>query len=122
MSSRPEHRESQTGSAIKWLLVILLLSLLLRLALSPLSGYKVDQGTFLFWHGFVLEHGIAGFYQPPNWSDYPPLNPYLFWFSGKLLLALGGLLLPALSLLPLDAQNLANAALKVPPNLFDLGN
>lgn len=118
MAMDPQSGPSPKAREAGWLLALLVLSLLLRLALSPLPGYKVDQGTFLYWHSYVMEQGIAGFYQPPNWSDYPPLNPYLFWLSAQAITPLGAVLPPVL---PWEAETVARAALKVPANLFDLG-
>jgi len=86
---------------------ILGLSLLVRLALLPFPGYKIDTGDFLYWFHYAAEKGVGQFYQPPNWSDYPPFNPYIFWLFGKLAGLLG------------EWSYLF--FIKVPQNLADLG-
>ncbi len=88
-----------------WLGVILAFSLALRLALFHLPGYEIDTTSFSSWYRVAAERGLYGFYNPPNWSDYPPFNVYIFWIFGKIAVATG-------SISPL--------LLKLPQNLFDL--
>lgn len=94
-----------TGGQIGWLGIILLSSMAVRLLLFPVPGYEIDTGTFTSWYQVAAEQGLSGFYDPPNWSDYPPFNVYIFWLFGKLALATG-------SITPFF--------LKLPQNLFDL--
>jgi Gpi18-like mannosyltransferase len=65
------------------LVVLLLFSFLFRLLLFPLPGYRADLATFAAWFNAAAENGIRGFYNVV-WSDYPPLNVYLFWMFGSL--------------------------------------
>jgi dolichyl-phosphate-mannose-protein mannosyltransferase len=65
------------------LVALLLFSLLVRLLLFPLPGYKTDLSTFAAWFNAAAEHGIRVFYNVV-WSDYPPFNVYLFWIFGSL--------------------------------------
>jgi Gpi18-like mannosyltransferase len=65
------------------LVALLLFSLLVKLLLFPLPGYKADLSTFAAWFNAAAEHGIRIFYNVV-WSDYPPFNVYLFWIFGSL--------------------------------------
>jgi Gpi18-like mannosyltransferase len=86
--------------------VLLLFSLLIRILLFPLPGYKVDLSTFAAWFNAAAEHGIRVFYNVV-WSDYPPFNVYLFWMFGSLAKQLS-----------LSGTNLVYL-IKLLPNLFD---
>jgi dolichyl-phosphate-mannose-protein mannosyltransferase len=86
--------------------VLLLFSLLVRILLFPLPGYKVDLSTFAAWFNAAAEHGIRVFYNVV-WSDYPPFNVYLFWIFGSLSKQLS-----------LSGTNLVYL-IKLLPNLFD---
>jgi len=86
--------------------VLLLFSLLVRVLLFPLPGYKVDLSTFAAWFNAAAEHGIRVFYNVV-WSDYPPFNVYLFWMFGSLAKQLS-----------LSGTNLVYL-IKLLPNLFD---
>jgi len=88
------------------LLVLLLFSLLVRVLLFPLPGYKGDLSTFAAWFNAAAEHGIRVFYNVV-WSDYPPFNVYLFWIFGSLAKQLS-----------LSGTNLVYL-IKLLPNLFD---
>ena len=86
--------------------MLLLFSLIVRILLFPLPGYKVDLSTFAAWFNAAAEHGIRVFYNVV-WSDYPPFNVYLFWIFGSLAKQLS---LSGTSLVYL---------IKLLPNLFD---
>jgi Gpi18-like mannosyltransferase len=86
--------------------VLLLFSLLVRVLLFPLPGYKGDLSTFAAWFNAAAEHGIRVFYNVV-WSDYPPFNVYLFWIFGSLAKQLS-----------LSGTNLVYL-IKLLPNLFD---
>jgi Gpi18-like mannosyltransferase len=86
--------------------VLLLFSLLVRILLFPLPGYKGDLSTFAAWFNAAAEHGIRVFYNVV-WSDYPPFNVYLFWIFGSLAKQLS-----------LSGTNLVYL-IKLLPNLFD---
>ena len=88
------------------MLVLLLFSLLVRVLLFPLPGYKGDLSTFAAWFNAAAEHGIRVFYNVV-WSDYPPFNVYLFWIFGSLAKQLS-----------LSGTNLVYL-IKLLPNLFD---
>ena len=86
--------------------MLLLFSLLVRVLLFPLPGYKGDLSTFAAWFNAAAEHGIRVFYNVV-WSDYPPFNVYLFWMFGSLAKQLS-----------LSGTNLVYL-IKLLPNLFD---
>ena len=86
--------------------MLLLFSLLVRVLLFPLPGYKGDLSTFAAWFNAAAEHGIRVFYNVV-WSDYPPFNVYLFWIFGSLAKQLS-----------LSGTNLVYL-IKLLPNLFD---
>src|SRR3990172_2735229 len=90
-----------------WLFIVLALSLLLRSLLFHFPANQIDFGNFKSWLRVAAERGPAGFYDRPNWSDYPPFNVYYFWLFGHLGKLLGSWSLPLL--------------LKLVPNLLDLG-
>ena len=86
--------------------MLLLFSLIVRILLFPLPGYKLDLSTFAAWFNAAAEHGIRVFYNVV-WSDYPPFNAYLFWIFGSLSKQLS-----------LSGTNLFYL-IKLLPNLFD---
>jgi dolichyl-phosphate-mannose-protein mannosyltransferase len=86
--------------------VLLLFSLIVRILLFPLPGYKGDLSTFAAWFNAAAEHGIRVFYNVV-WSDYPPFNVYLFWIFGSLAKQLS-----------LSGTNLVYL-IKLLPNFFD---
>lgn len=89
------------------LVLLLLFSLLVRLLLFPLPGYKADVSTFTAWFNAAAEHGIRVFYSVVA-SDYPPFNVYLFWIFGSL----------ARQLSPYGTDVVF--FIKLLPNLFDI--
>jgi len=89
------------------LLVLLLFSLLIRVLLFPLPGYKNDLNTFASWFNTAAVHGPRVFYKVVSWCDYPPFNIYLFWVFGSLAKQLS-----------LSGTNLVYL-IKLLPNLFD---
>jgi hypothetical protein len=71
-------------------LVLLLISAgLLRVALAATTrGYAADITTFSAWAGHAAE-GLASFYSPGYFADYPPGYIYILWLLGKLRTLLG---------------------------------
>jgi Gpi18-like mannosyltransferase len=88
---------------------ILLVSLLIRIILSPVQGYSVDLSTFSAWFQTATEHGPHVFYEVTSFSDYPPFNVYIFWVFGSLAKSLS-----------LFGKRSFIYILKLPPNLFDI--
>lgn len=100
--------------------LILALSFAVQLLLTPLQGYKVDQGSFLYWYNHASGGNFSTFYEPPNWSDYPPFNVYLFWFFGNLFLKPASLLHSLFPSSALSLQLLTSIASKLPAILFNI--
>lgn len=50
----------------------------------PIPGYKVDLDTFSSWFTTAAQYGPRVFYNVVQWSDYPPLNIYIFWGLGSI--------------------------------------
>jgi Gpi18-like mannosyltransferase len=50
----------------------------------PIPGYKVDLDTFSSWFNTAAQYGPRVFYSVVEWSDYPPLNIYIFWGLGSI--------------------------------------
>ena len=74
-----ERREAQLA------VNILLISLAIRVLLSPIPGYySVDLSTFSAWFKTTAEHGPRVFYEATSFSDYPSFNVYIFWVFGSL--------------------------------------
>jgi len=86
--------------------LVLVASLVVRLLLARFHACDCDMGLFKWWFNGAATGGIRHFYDN-NWSDYPPLNVYVFWMFGKLALALGTEVTPFF--------------VKLPAALFDLG-
>jgi Gpi18-like mannosyltransferase len=62
---------------------------LLRVALAVTTrGYAADITTFSAWAGHAAD-GLAAFYSPGYFADYPPGYIYMLWLIGKLRLMLG---------------------------------
>jgi hypothetical protein len=55
------------------LATILLPSLIIRILLFPLPGYKVDLQDFGSWINTAATYGPKLFYQNASFCDYPPL-------------------------------------------------
>ena len=72
--------DKETKLAVK----MLLLSLAIRVMLSPIPGYSVDIDTFSAWFETAAEHGLHLFYEASSFSDYPPFNVYIFWVFGSI--------------------------------------
>ncbi len=68
---------------VKYLVTLLLFSLLIRILISPFSGYKIDLSTFAAWFYTTAEYGPRVFYEAAGWCDYPPFNVYIFWVFGS---------------------------------------
>ena len=85
----------------------LLIALLLRLVLAvAVRGYNTDINCFSAWSERIFENGVANFYAPDYFCDYPPGYMLLLWPVAALrsLLNLpmqGGAHLMLLKLLPM---------------------
>jgi Gpi18-like mannosyltransferase len=77
--------------------------------LFPLKGYTIDTDDFLSWFNTAATHGIRPFYKDTGWTDYPPLNAYIFWFFGSIA--------NLVSKYGVSPENIV----KLAPNLFDIG-
>lgn len=71
------------------IILISLLALTLRLALSFFGTLGLDQGTFIAWSYRLVQLGFSRFYGA--WSDYFPGYMYVLWVLGKI-----GSIIPAL--------------------------
>jgi Gpi18-like mannosyltransferase len=100
---------SSTKREIIILAVLLSVSFLVRVLLFPLKGYTIDTNDFLSWFNTAATHGIRPFYSDTGWTDYPPLNVYIFWFFGSIA--------NTVSSVGISAVNIV----KLAPNLFDIG-
>ncbi|MEM2111180.1 MAG: hypothetical protein QXX08_04805 [Candidatus Bathyarchaeia archaeon] len=65
------------------LLEFLLFSLIIRVLLFHLQGYKEDLAAFSAWFNAAAEYGPQVFYNA-IWCDYPPFNVYIFWIFGSI--------------------------------------
>jgi Gpi18-like mannosyltransferase len=94
---------------------LLILAFIIRIALFPIPGYKNDSGTFAFWFNTAAASGPRVFYdvvyKVAPWTDYPPLNVYIFWIFGSLSSLLSKLF----------STDLIMYMTKLPSNLFDMG-
>lgn len=71
-----------------WLLVILLIGLIFRAALSLQAGHTDDLVLFEAWLRDLSKHGLAEFFNHSN-ANYPPLHLLTLWAEGWLLDAAG---------------------------------
>lgn len=99
--------------------VILVLSFIVYLLLVPIPGYKIDQGSFLYWYNHASGGNFSDFYEPPNWSDYPPFNVYIFWFFGTIFLKPALFLQSQFSASPFSSQLMTAFAVKLPAIIFN---
>jgi dolichyl-phosphate-mannose-protein mannosyltransferase len=90
------------------LAALLLVAFVIRLAFFPIPGYITDMNTNSSWFQTAADYGPRLFYQK-TWSDYPPLNVYLFWAFGSLAKSLS-----------LFGSSLLIYILKLPATLFDI--
>lgn len=102
------------------LFFVLISSFIVQLLLTAIPGYKIDQNSFLFWYNHASGGNFSTFYNPPNWSDYPPFNVYIFWFFGSFFLKPAFFLLSHFSLSPPWTQLIPAAAIKLPAIMFNL--
>lgn len=106
-------RRYLAGSRGRAVLVIAVLaaSLITRFLLFRIQGCHIDEACFSAWFNHAAQVGLYGFYDPPNWCDYPPFNIHIFWVFGKLAQAIGPGSLPFLIKLPQNLFDLATAVL-----------
>jgi dolichyl-phosphate-mannose-protein mannosyltransferase len=90
-------------------LFLLFLAFMLRFAFFSNQGFQTDTNDFWAWFQRAADIGVRGFYSNGYWSDYPPLNIYIFWVFGTLAKSLG-----------VFGTNLFTYVMKLPPNLFDM--
>ncbi len=86
---------------------VLVAAFLVRVLLFSQQGYPIDTNDFTSWFNTAASGGIRSFYQN-TWSDYPPVNVYIFWFFGNIA--------NAASTIGTNAVNIV----KLAPTLFDL--
>ena len=104
-------RRYLAGSRGRAVLVIAVLaaSLITRFLLFRIQGCHIDEACFSAWFNHAAQVGLYGFYDPPNWCDYPPFNIHIFWVFGKLAQAMVPGSLPFLIMLPQNLFDLATA-------------
>lgn len=98
----------------KTFLILILISLILRLSLTVIPGFKIDTTDWQAWSARLVEVGPINFYAPDYFSDYFPGYLYILW-------ALGGMfhfLFPDISFFS-DQYSLL---LKFVTNLFDFAS
>lgn len=92
----------------RFLIIILITGLLIRLLLTPIAGFKFDVDTWFAWADRLNSLGFANFYSDKVWTSYPPGFLYVLSFLGFLK-----------NLFHIDAS-LFYIVLKVPSILSDL--
>ena len=89
--------------------LLLILAFVVRVSLFPIPGYNVDLNTFSSWFNTAAQHGPRVFYNVVQWSDYPPLNIYLFWGFGSIA-----------NIFSFNGTNLMFYLIKLLPSIFDI--
>ena len=120
MRSRVEFPQWLAGREKTAVLLVLIISFIVQLLLVPIPGYKIDHGSFLYWYNHASSGNFSSFYEPPNWSDYPPFNVYIFWFFGNLLLKPALFLQSLFSTSPPVVRIISEFAAKLPAIFFNL--
>lgn len=91
------------------ILILLILAFLIRVILFPIPGYKVDLNTFTSWFNTAAQYGPRVFYNVVTWSDYPPLNIYIFWLMGSIA-----------NTFSLFGTETMSSLIKILPSIFDI--
>lgn len=65
-----------------FLILSLLLGLIIRLLIAPVTGFKFDVDTWFSWSQRLNEVGFANFYTDKVWTTYPPGFLYILSFLG----------------------------------------
>lgn len=63
---------------------LILTGLIIRLALIPIPGFKIDVDTWAAWASRVYGLGFSNFYSDQIWTNYTPGYLYILWFLGFL--------------------------------------
>lgn len=66
----------------RYLILSLLLGLLIRLILTPITGFKFDVDTWFAWAQRLNEVGFANFYSDKIWTGYTPGFLYILSLLG----------------------------------------
>ncbi len=67
------------------LTLLLMFALILRLIIAPVSkGFEGDVNTFKAWAQMAASKGLANFYSPDVFADYPPGYIYVLYLIGKI--------------------------------------
>jgi dolichyl-phosphate-mannose-protein mannosyltransferase len=91
------------------LAALLFFSVIVRVLLFSVSGYKNDLNTFEAWYNIAATYGPNVFYNVVSWVDYPPFNVFIFWIFGSIA-----------NFFSLFGSNLIVYLIKLPPTIFDL--
>jgi dolichyl-phosphate-mannose-protein mannosyltransferase len=113
-STYRNHLDKRKSSGPKWIMLLLLGGLLLRLCIAPIwEGFDTDVNTFMAWADRAASLGLADLYEKSGdyFLDYPPGYMYVLYAIGKLHHLFGIGWGSATSLI----------VLKLPPMLSDLG-
>ena len=81
---------------------------ILRLILAIWGGFQGDLDIFKAWSQRLVDLGLANFYDPAYFADYPPGYLYVLWFLGKISSFFG-------------SESPSNYLLKLPAVLSDVG-
>lgn len=68
--------KSKTG------ILILVLAITTRLALSFLPSFETDISAYRFWSQRLVENGLSGFYSPSVFTNNPSGYLYIYWATG----------------------------------------
>lgn len=66
----------------RFLILTLLLGLLIRLALTPITGFRFDVDTWFAWADRLNIVGFSNFYSDQVWTSYPPGFLYILGVLG----------------------------------------
>ncbi|MCC7291172.1 MAG: NPCBM/NEW2 domain-containing protein [Phycisphaerales bacterium] len=86
--SAPPTEYAGAAPSAWWLVLILLIGLIFRAALSLQAGHTDDLVLFEAWLRDLSRHGLGEFFNHSN-ANYPPLHLLTLWAQGRLLDAAG---------------------------------
>lgn len=93
----------------RFLLILIILGLLQRFILTPVTGFKFDVDTWFAWAERLNSIGFTNFYSDQVWTSYPPGFLYILGFLGfiKNLFSISPSLFPIVLKLPSILAELA---------------